>query len=105
MKVGSFYAQLANITNPSLLTLSDGKLQIKVDRHDGAAARLLLWLTEHLPETATVADLLEVLDAAKWWATFFSSVPLDPPCQPDHQEDSQLAELHTTLPTEEERDG
>ena len=79
MKVASFYAQLANVTKPSLLTLSDEELEIKVGWHDGAAARLLLWLTECLPETATVADQFEVLDAAKWWAMFFSSVPLDPP--------------------------
>lgn len=79
MKVASFYAQLANITNPSLLTLSNKKLQIRVGQHDADAARLLLWLAEQLPESTTVGDMHDILDAAKWWSTFFSSVPLDPP--------------------------
>ena len=79
MKVASFYAQLATVTQESTLTLSDGELEIKVNEHDAAAADLLLWLTEYLPENATVGDQFEVLDAAKWWATFFSSVLLDPP--------------------------
>ena len=79
MKVASFYTQLAAITKPGILTLSDGKLEIKVREADAMAAYLLLWLAEHLPEDATVGDQFEVLDAAKWWATFFASVVLDPP--------------------------
>ncbi len=88
MKVASFYAQLAKVAKPSLLTLSDGELEIRVNKHDAAAAELLLWLTEHLPEDATVGDQFEVLDAAKWWATFFASVPLDPPSGLEDLEDT-----------------
>ncbi|MFH1484838.1 MAG: hypothetical protein ABIH46_02100 [Chloroflexota bacterium] len=86
MKVASFFAQLANVTEPGLLTLSGGNLEIKVCEADAMAAYLLLWLAEHLPEDATVGDQFEVLDAAKWWATFFSAVPLDPPLCEDMEE-------------------
>jgi len=79
MKVESFYAQLARFTESCILTLSDSKLEIKVGKADAMAARLLLWLVEQMPDDATVGDQFEVLDAAKWWATFFASVVLDPP--------------------------
>lgn len=48
-------------------------LPIKIGPQDIIAARLLLWLERQMPEDATQGDLDDVLDAAKWWTTFFGS--------------------------------
>lgn len=48
-------------------------LPIKIGPQDIIAARLLLWLEKQMPEDATQGDLDDVLDAAKWWNTFFDS--------------------------------
>ncbi len=47
---------------------------IKVGKHDTMAARLLLWLYENGEENQTVGDVVDILNAAQWWQTLFSSI-------------------------------
>jgi len=78
MKPEDFYLYLAQrVTGPQQLTLAPGPLTIRVNVQDAWAARLLLWLAEHLPEDATIGDLHDVLDAARWWSTFWAALPRD----------------------------
>ena len=68
-----FYDRLQSIIGPGVVTLSPGPLTVNVGTADAIAARLLLWLHDEMPEDATVGDLFDVLDAAHWWATFWTS--------------------------------
>lgn len=74
MKPNEFYRHLAEVTESTKMTLAPGPLEVNVNRHDAMAARLILWLQEQMPEDATTGDLFDVLDAAHWWATFWSSL-------------------------------
>lgn len=46
---------------------------IKVGKNDVLAARILLWLEEQ-DENQTVGDVIDILNAAQWWHTLFSSI-------------------------------
>jgi len=74
MKPTEFYDKLQTVTESSTLSLSPGPLVVKVGVADAMAARLLLWLYEEMPEETTVGDMFDVLGAAHWWATFWSSL-------------------------------
>lgn len=74
MTPNEFYEQLSSVDGPSEISLGPGPLVLKVNQHDALAARLLLWLGEQMPDDATVGDLFDTLDAAHWWATFWSSL-------------------------------
>jgi len=78
-----FYKHIQSIDQSTIITLSPGPFQIRVGQHDAMAAKLLLWLEDQMPEDATVADLIKVLDAAQWWNTFWSSLVRQPK---EHQE-------------------
>lgn len=69
-----FYDRLQLVTESSILSLSPGPWVVRVDVADAMAARLLLWLEEEMPEDATIEDMFDVLDAAHFWATFWSSL-------------------------------
>lgn len=65
----------------------DGGLSFNVSQDDAMAAKLLLWLEDQMPD-ADMWTVFEVLDAAHWWATFWTSlsgseniVPLPTGCQ------------------------
>lgn len=74
MKPVEFYQEIQHIQKPdTIVSLSPGPFRIKADWHDAYAAKLLLWLTEQMPVNATVGDLYDILDAAKWWSTFWDS--------------------------------
>lgn len=68
----AYLESLVGQTEPMKLSLPP--IPIKVNKQDFMAARLLLWLHEQMPEDATQGDLDDVLDAAKWWATFFAAL-------------------------------
>lgn len=74
MTPNEFYESLQTVTESSETTLSPGPLIIRVGVRDAMAAKLLLWLQEQMPDDATVGDLFDVLDAAEWWATFWTSL-------------------------------
>jgi hypothetical protein len=74
MTPNDFYKSL-QVAGLSEVTLSPGPLTIRVNEQDAMAGNLLLWLQEQVPDAFTVRDLFEVLDAAKWWATFWASLP------------------------------
>lgn len=74
MKPSEFYDRLQHVAVSSTISLAPGPLVIKVGVADAMAARLLLWLEREMPEDATVGDMFDVLDAAHWWATFWSSL-------------------------------
>ena len=75
MRVKDFYEGLSQVTASTELTLSPGPVTLKVNAQDALAARLLLWLEQEMPPDATQGDLDDVLDAAKWWATFWAAMP------------------------------
>jgi hypothetical protein len=75
MTPNDFYRSLQSVTETSEVTLSPGPLTIQVNKQDAMAGKLLLWLQEQVPDDFTAGDLLDVLDAAKWWATFWTSLP------------------------------
>ncbi len=52
----------------------DGKaFPIAVGEDDGRASQLILMLEEYMPEL-TIQEALDMLDAARWWLTFWASV-------------------------------
>lgn len=57
-----------------VVTLSPGPLQLEVSEHDRAAMEIILSLIRDYPELK-VGDTLKILDAAKWWATFWAAMP------------------------------
>lgn len=69
-----FYEKLQLVTGQNTTTLSPGPLKIGVSQSDAMAARLILWLEQVMPDEATIGDLLDVLAAATWWVTFWSSL-------------------------------
>ena len=60
---------------------------VYVTRADSEAAALLKWLYDEMSEDATVQDLHNVLDAAKWWATFFEAVRANKANLPESKKD------------------
>jgi len=73
-----FYKHLQSINQSTTITLSPGPFAIKVGKYAALAAKLLLYLEDQLPEDATIGDLIQVLDAAQWWNTFWSSLVRQP---------------------------
>lgn len=67
---------------------------IQIGEADVMAAKLLNWLHDEMPEDATQGDLDDVLDAAKWWSTFWGAahnaatsrptMPMNATGQPPH---------------------
>ncbi len=72
-----FLKKLATIEGPTEIRLSPGPLDIKANVADALAAKLILWLYDEMPEDATSGDMLNVLDAARWWAAFWFSLPTE----------------------------
>lgn len=73
-----FYEQLQTVMTGEKqavmkLSMDGGGLSFKVSEHDAMAAKLLLWLEDQMPD-ASYWDLFEVLDAAHWWASFWTSL-------------------------------
>jgi len=61
--------------NPSsLMTLAPGPVRLRVSWRDVVACRLLDWLMDELPPTATGRDLQDILLAAIWWDTALISI-------------------------------
>lgn len=57
-----------------VVTLSPGPFRLEVSEHDRAAMEIILSLIRDYPELR-VGDTLKILDAAKWWATFWAAMP------------------------------
>ena len=75
MTPDEFYKRMAEIVEThTIITLSPGPLRLSVGPQDAMAAKLLLWLMDQMPEAATVGDVDAVLDATKFWSTFWSSL-------------------------------
>jgi hypothetical protein len=69
MNLRQLYARLSEVQDSSVVTLT-APIPLVVGSADGMAAKLLLWLVDELPPTATNKDLEDVLHAAVWWNTF-----------------------------------
>ncbi|MCB0054986.1 MAG: hypothetical protein KDE24_36155 [Caldilinea sp.] len=69
-----FYEFLAKRETTGVIGFGEAAVSLRVGPQDAMAARLLLWLEETMPEDATQGDLDKVLDAAKWWSTFWASL-------------------------------
>jgi hypothetical protein len=74
MTANEFYEILAALDEAGSLTLKPGPVTFKICRFDVLAGQLLQWLYEQMPGEATVQDCHEVLDAAKFWFTFWTSL-------------------------------
>jgi hypothetical protein len=74
MTPNEFYEKLQSARESDIVTLSPGPFNIRVGQSDAMAAKLILWLQDEMPENATIGDLFDVLAAATWWATFWSSL-------------------------------
>lgn len=74
MTTQEFYRILADVDTPRCLSNFLAIGDLRVSWQDGMAAKTLLWLQDNLPDDATLGDLHDVLDAAKWWSTLFASV-------------------------------
>jgi len=72
-----FYEQIQSIGEPTVIDLLPGPLQFRVNWQDAMAARLLLWLEEQILDM-TDGDLTDVLSAAQWWHTFWTSLHFKP---------------------------
>ena len=59
---------------PTVVTISPGPFSIEVGPNDARAMILLNHLTAQYPDM-TMGDLMKTLDAARWWAVFWASVP------------------------------
>jgi len=71
-----FYEFLATTTGTSTLDFGDS-IQLRIGPQDALAAKLLLWLINAMPDNATTGQMDDALDAAKWWMTFWASMPRD----------------------------
>ena len=74
MKPVEVFKHLKEVTEATTLTLAPGPLVIRVNTRDAMAARLIEWLTNQLPDDATLGEFLNILAAAEWWTTFWSSL-------------------------------
>ncbi len=61
-------------TGGDIVTLSPGPIRLEVGEHDRAAMEIVLSLIRDYPELK-VGDTLKILDAAKWWVTFWTAIP------------------------------
>ena len=75
MNQAAFYKKLLAVTEPGTITLKPGPIRLKVSQHDAMAAKALLWLFDQMPDN-TVGDLLDVLSAMEWWASFWASLDM-----------------------------
>lgn len=71
MTANEFYRKLASLESPAYMPAP--QVPLKLGEQDIMAAKLLLWLQEQLPDNATLGDLEDVLDAAKFWSVFFGA--------------------------------
>ena len=69
-----FYQWLAEREATGVIGFGEAAISLRAGPQDVMAARLLLWLESEMPENATQGDLDNVLDAAKWWSTFWASL-------------------------------
>ncbi len=69
-----FYEFLATATGTGTLDFGDS-IQLRIGPQDALAAKLLLWLADVMPDDATLGQMDDALDAAKWWMTLFASIP------------------------------
>lgn len=67
------HSKLADHKEPTYIT-SPGPIKLRIYPHDLKAARLLLWLYHQMGPEHSPTDLLAILDAARWWFVFWSSV-------------------------------
>jgi hypothetical protein len=76
MKPSEFFERIVNEmqVGGDVITLSPGPIQMQVSEHDRAAMQLILDLIEKCPDVR-VGDTIKVLDAARWWAVFWASMP------------------------------
>lgn len=77
-----FLRQLKDFNQDGLATLSPGPLRIKVGKSDARAAELLDWIYERHPNV-TIAEVLDTLDALRWWVQFWAAVQDDEPADVD----------------------
>lgn len=57
--------------------------QVRVTKHDARGLKVLAYIEQMLPDDATMADMLDVLDAGRWWAIYFGASIKSAPFQPD----------------------
>lgn len=76
MNASQFFERIVNEmqTGGDVVMLSPGPIQMQVNEYDRAAMRLILELIENYPN-AKIGDALKILDAARWWAIFWASMP------------------------------
>ena len=76
MKPSQFFERVINDMKAGgdVVTLSPGPLRLEVSEHDRAAMEIILSLIRDYPELK-VGDTLKILDAARWWATFWAAMP------------------------------
>lgn len=73
MTLVELLTRIAEVQGSQTATLAPGPLHLRVSENDGTAARLLLWLSEHMMDN-TVGNALDVLDCARWWLTFWTAL-------------------------------
>lgn len=76
MTAAQFFERVITEMEPGggVVTLAPGPLQLRVGEHDRAAMEIVLMLIRDYPELK-VGDTLKILDAARWWATFWAAMP------------------------------
>ena len=72
MKPRNMIESLSEVDGPSTWTLF-GDVSLRVNTQDAQAARILQFIEAEWPG-ATVGEVIEMLDAASWWSTFFTSL-------------------------------
>lgn len=70
MTPNEFYQKMTMIDNESIMTMP--QVPIAVNRFDGIAADLMLWIENKYPDL-TQGELEYVLDCAKFWAVFWAA--------------------------------
>ena len=78
MNLQDVLLHLSNIDGSKEITLSPGPFSRKIGSCDAFAAKMLLWMFDELPDSATVGDMLDILSSAEWWLTLhLSQLPDD----------------------------
>lgn len=76
MRPSEFFERVVNEMKDGgdVVTLSPGPIKMQVTEYDRTAMQLILMLIDQYPNNK-VGDTLKILDAARWWAIFWASMP------------------------------
>jgi hypothetical protein len=75
MKASEFFEKLAKM-EPGILNITPGPFGIRIGKADIEAAQFIIDWYAKLGDM-TLGDVLDILDALRWWLTFWDALASD----------------------------